>query len=152
MIARRIPSIPLIRLVFICSRIFWSFLKDGSPASTTNPFTLFAVFPTARFSSFGTANLRSRSSRSEYVIPRAFIRWSSGKIRTCMFTRSVSMSVTSSRFVISISWAILRIFSRSLAPSLMWISMIGVEGTRRASTISISRGRPRVTFISATPA
>src|SRR5206468_1335300 len=42
MIARRMPSRPLIRVVFICSRILWSFLNDGSPASTTNPFTLFA--------------------------------------------------------------------------------------------------------------
>ena len=146
------PSRPLIRVVFICSRILWSFLNDGSPASTTNPFTLFAEVPTDRFSSLGVAERRSRSSSSAYATPRAFMRWSSGNTSTCMFTRSVSMSAMSSRFVISISCAILRILSRSLAPSLMWISMIGVDGTRRASTISISLGRPRVTFISATPA
>src|SRR5436853_622020 len=35
MIAREIPSIPLIFIVRTCSTRRWSFLKDGSPASTT---------------------------------------------------------------------------------------------------------------------
>src|SRR5437899_2972000 len=57
-----------------------------------------------------------------------------------MFTRSVSIEAMSSRLVISISVAIFRIRSRSVWPDLTYSSMIGVEGTRRASTISMSRG------------
>ena len=69
-----------------------------------------------------------------------------------MFTRSVSIEAMSSKDVISISVAIFRIFSRSVCPDFTNNSMIGVEGTRRASTISMRRGNPSVTFISATPA
>src|SRR5437879_3174883 len=116
MIAREIPSMPLIFIVRTCSTSRWSFLNEGSPASTTRARVFRSTFPTWRLTCWASPSFLNRSSSSGHVTPRDFMRWSSGNARTRMFTRSVSIDATSSRDVISISVAILRIFSRSPCP------------------------------------
>ena len=90
---------------------------------------------------------------SSSVMPLASILRGSGTMMSLMLVMSVSTRATSSRVVISMLEATnLATISSSAAVPMRGMFMDGVEGMRLASTISISLGRPWVTFTFATPA
>ncbi len=93
-------------------------------------------------------------STSSSVTPSAFILSGSKVILTAFALRSTLTEPTMSSIMVYVSfWATSRAnFSLFLCLGSRWIVMTGVDGVLLASTISMRRGRPRVTFCSATPA
>ena len=97
--------------------------------------------------------LFSLSTSSSVVIPLASILRASGLTISLMLVMSVSTLAMSSSVVISMLDATyLAMFSSSAAVPVRGMFIEGVLGTRLASTISISLGRPWVTLMFATPA
>ncbi len=76
-----------------------------------------------------------------------------GETTTFRSSTTVPIDATSGMVVTSI-WSAIRWTALRSARVFFstWTVIIGVDGTRRASTSSMRRGSPSVTFISATPA